>query len=179
MVKLKMPKRRRMGAVSAFSVWPLPEVANWVQKQIWNEKDHISLQNFCFRVFWTAKKNPYKLFSIVFSKSDLIGIGLFLSRKKILKKPNALEYALVLVVTWGNSIPSMPFYPPLLPMVVIPVVAIPMAVMPMVAKPMVTRPTMVGDPCSITISPHMASSFSLFTFHSWTDRFKWSSAISL
>ena len=33
--------------------------------------------------------------------------------QKILKKPNLLECAPVLVVTWVNSIPSMLFYPPI------------------------------------------------------------------
>ena len=29
-----------------------------------------------------------------------------------LKKPNTLEYAQVLVLTWANLIPSPPYYPP-------------------------------------------------------------------
>ena len=43
---------------------------------------------------------PKNGFPIVFSKSDLAGGGLFLSRKFFLKKPNFPECAQVLLVTW-------------------------------------------------------------------------------
>ena len=56
-----------------FSVWSLPEVQNWFQKQIWKKL-----------------KNGY---SIVFSKSDLSGIGYIFWQFFFLKKPNTPIYA--------------------------------------------------------------------------------------
>ena len=37
--------------IRVFSVWPPPEVENWLLKQIWNEKGHISILNFFCGVF--------------------------------------------------------------------------------------------------------------------------------
>ena len=45
-----------------FSVWPLPEVQNWFQKQIWNENVYISIIIF----FWRVSVKILKSKKIVF-----------------------------------------------------------------------------------------------------------------
>ena len=80
------------------------------------EPENTQIRVFVYFMERFVPKNgvPKNGFPIVFSKSDLAGGGLFLSRKKILKKPNFLECAQVLLVTWVklNSINTHLSTPP-------------------------------------------------------------------
>ena len=87
-----------IGIIGVFSVWPLPEVRNWLPNQILNENVHISILNFFVEHFDHHKKNVQNGFSIVFSKSDLGRRGQILWWNFFLKKPNWPEYAQVLMV---------------------------------------------------------------------------------
>ena len=58
-----------------FSIWPLPEVQKWFQKQIWNQNVHFSVLNFFLKRFGQYLKKSKNEFPIVFWKSDLTGIG--------------------------------------------------------------------------------------------------------
>ena len=46
--------------IGVFSIWPLPKVQNWLQKQIWNENVHNSILNFWFEEFWPIFKKVKK-----------------------------------------------------------------------------------------------------------------------
>ena len=59
------------------SVWPLSEVENWFWKKIWNEKRHISILIFFWRVSVNIKKKSKNGFPIVFSKSDSAWVGFY------------------------------------------------------------------------------------------------------
>ena len=51
--------------ICIFSVWPLPKVENWFQKQIWNENIHIYILNF-LKSFGQYFKKSENGFPIVF-----------------------------------------------------------------------------------------------------------------
>ena len=63
--------------IHVFSVWPLPEVKNWILKQIWHENVHISIQNFFLKRIGQYLKKSKNGFPIVFSKCDLAEGGHF------------------------------------------------------------------------------------------------------
>ena len=58
-----------------FSVSPLPKVKNSFWKQIWKENANISILNFFLKSFGQYLKKSKNGFPIVFSKSDLNGVG--------------------------------------------------------------------------------------------------------
>ena len=84
--------------ICRFSVWPLPEVENWFQKQILNENRHISILNF-FKEFRSILEREKKM-DFPFYCQKVAWVGFYFWReKKFWKKPNTLVYAQVLVVT--------------------------------------------------------------------------------
>ena len=46
--------------ICVFSVWPLPKVKNWFQKQFWNEKVHITALKKSLKAFWWKEKKVNK-----------------------------------------------------------------------------------------------------------------------
>ena len=78
--------------ICVFSVWPLPNVKDRFRKQ---KKECPYFQSeFFFKSFGQyLNKSKKKWFPIVFSKSDLTGVGSFFWRDVFLKKPaNPLPY---------------------------------------------------------------------------------------
>ena len=76
--------------IRVFLVWPLPDVWNWFQKQIWNESVHISVQNFfkefqsIFRKF--KKMISYCLFKKWFDRGRVHFLTKFFSKTAKLPK---------------------------------------------------------------------------------------------
>ena len=89
--------------ICVFSVLPLLEVKNWFWKQIWKEYTNISILNLFLKSFGQYLKKKVKNgFPIVFSKSDLAGIGSIFLRIFFLKEPNTPKICLSL----GGSMPD-------------------------------------------------------------------------
>ena len=71
--------------ICVFSVWPLSEVKNWFQKQIWNENIHNYVLNFFEEVLVNILKSQKRIFHRIFKKWFDLGMILFMTKKYSLK----------------------------------------------------------------------------------------------
>ena len=74
----------------AFSVWPLPEVKNLIQKHIWNEKVHISIKKNIYEHFNQCKKSRQMDFPLYFQILLDLGPGFFSSCRRAITSQEVL-----------------------------------------------------------------------------------------